>query len=204
MSIKKRNILNDLITICIIILIGSACTSSVENRSVLFIGDSLVAGWDVEYSFSYLNTINRGIYGAKINDINTDILQSLAVKSTVVMLIGTNDITKYKDTVLPADFYSNCISTYKQKIQNLHASKVIVLSVLPRRDTGAAILNRQIIELNRQLSEMTKTLPNCVFLDVYSFLTDKTGLLDTNYSVDGVHINIYGYQLLSAKLSAVL
>ena len=182
----------------------SACNTSPDTKKVLFIGDSLVAGWDIESDFSYLNTINRGIYGAKINDINTDALQSESQKSTVVMLIGTNDISSYQNSALPIDFYSNCISTYKQKIQNLHASNVIVMSVLPRRDTGAAILNRQITELNRQLSEMTKTLPNCIFLDVYSFLTDKAGLLDTNYSVDGVHINIYGYQLLSAKLSAVL
>ena len=182
----------------------SACNTSPDIKNVLFIGDSLVAGWDVEYSFSYLNTTNRGIYGAKINDINTDALQSESLNSTVVMLIGTNDITKYRDTVLPTDFYSNCITSYKQKIQNLHASRVIVISVLPRRDTGATVMNPQIIELNQQLSEMTKILPNCVFLDVYSFLTDKAGLLDTNYSVDGVHINIYGYQLLSAKLSEVL
>jgi len=65
-------------------------------------------------------------------------------------------------------------------------------------------MNLQIIEVNTQLKEMTNDIPNAVFLDVYHYFTDKNGLLDDNYSADGVHLNSFGYDLLSAKLSAVL
>lgn len=193
------------ISILTVIFISiSGCSSKFEDNKYIFIGDSIVAGWDLEYYFPYLDVVNRGKNGAITSDLES-ISWSPEMKQTVVIsLIGTNDIAYFKGSILSTDTLNEIVSSYKQAILKSFATNFIVISILPRNGTNAAIMNQQIMKLNEKLKNMTKEIPNVVFLDIFNYFIGTDGQLDVNFTVDGIHLNIYGYELLSAKLSEIL
>lgn len=182
----------------------SGCDTSYTEKKIIFIGDSLVAGWDIEYYFPFFNLTNKGVDGATISDINVEINPAYSPKSTLIVLVGTNDIARNTDKISNSEFYDNIVSELKNKILNSHTSHTVIISILPRSDFNAKLINIGIIELNSRLSNLVNEIPNAVFLNVYSLFSDRNGLLNINYSADGVHINSFGYALLSSKLSSFL
>ena len=64
-------------------------------------------------------------------------------------------------------------------------------------------INDYIKELNFALSQMVETLNYGVFLDVYDDFAyeDK---MNMNYSLDGLHLNDLGYNILNVRLSKEL
>jgi len=97
----NRCLLNSIFAVLFLFLTG--CSAALEKNIVIFIGDSLVAGWDVEYYFPYLDISNLGVYGAKVNEIKINAFPDDISKSTVVSLIGTNDIGTYNGNELPVN-----------------------------------------------------------------------------------------------------
>ena len=72
-------------------LMGLASSCSDDGVSELcFVGDSLVAGWDVKSSFPTRVVRNDGVSGAHLEDILTWNLDYQG--KDVVMLIGTNNL----------------------------------------------------------------------------------------------------------------
>lgn len=199
---SNRYLLNNFFFILIFILTG--CGSAFNEKKVLFVGDSLIAGWDIESYFPYLNFTNKGVYGEKVNDISVVVSGVDSLNTTLVVLVGTNDISMNKANILNPIFFDNLVSQYKQIIMHSRSNHTVVISVLPRRDAGSELMNKGIMEFNQRLSKMVKEIPGTIFFDVYSKFTDRNGLLDNNYSADGVHINSYGYELLSSELSRFL
>lgn len=190
--------------LAIIFISFSGCSSKFEENKYVFIGDSIVAGWDLEYYFPYLDVANLGKNGAITSDMGF-ISWSPEMKQTIVIsLIGTNDIDAFKESTLSTDTLNEIVSSYKQAILKSYATNFIVISILPRNGANAVFMNQQIITLNEKLKNMTKEISNTIFLDVYNYFIGPDGKLDMDYTVDGIHLNIYGYELLSAKLSAVL
>lgn len=80
----------------------------------------------------------------------------------------------------------------------------VVISILPRnREIDNPHINDYIKELNFALSQMVETLNYGVFLDVYDDFAyeDK---MNMNYSLDGLHLNDLGYNILNVRLSKEL
>lgn len=200
----SNRFLSNSIFYSLLFIITSGCSTTINDKNIVFIGDSIVSGWDVECYFPYLIVNNNGLFGAKIKDICVGNYSNKLNNSDIVILAGTNDIAGYKYKKLPVNFYDSITAIYKNKILSFGASRTIIISVLPRSDTGSEVMNGQIVYLNTKLLQMTKEVPNIIFLDVFSDFTDKNGLLNFNYSADGVHINSFGYELLSSKLSSIL
>ena len=72
-------------------LMGLVSSCSDDGVSELcFVGDSLVAGWDVKASFPTYVVRNDGVSGARVEDILTWNLDYR--DKNVVMLIGTNNL----------------------------------------------------------------------------------------------------------------
>lgn len=182
----------------------SGCSSKSEDNRYIFIGDSIVAGWDIEYYFPYLDVENLGTDGAKVSDLDFNFWSSDLKQTTLISLIGTNDIAALKGFTLSTFTLSEIVSSYRTTILKSNAINFIVISILPRNGTNASLINQQIIKVNEELKNMTKDIPHAIFLDVFNNFTGSDGQLDMNYSVDGVHLNVFGYELLSAKLSAIL
>lgn len=183
-----------------------ALTTSCSDDGVselYFVGDSLVAGWDVKSSFPTYLTHNDGVSGARIEDILTWNLNYR--DKNVVMLIGTNNLGgELLNEETRPQFIADFVAEYRHTIETLAPRRVFVLSILPRNFEGDdEIFNTCIEELNTALAQMVASLGYGIFVDAYdSFLYE--GALNMNYSLDGLHLNNLGYNILNVRLSKEL
>ena len=168
----------------LLILSLGACSEEKEGE-LCFVGDSLVAGWDVKDAFP--------TWIVNYQDKN------------VVMLIGTNNLGgKLFNDATRQEFITDFVDEYKRTIEGLAPRRVFVISILPRnREIDNPHINDYIKELNFALSQMVETLNYGVFLDVYDDFAyeDK---MNMNYSLDGLHLNDLGYNILNVRLSKEL
>lgn len=178
-----------------------ACSGEPEGE-LYFVGDSLVAGWDVRESFPTYIVRNDGVSGARLEDILTWNLDYR--DKDVVMLVGTNNLGEIVNESTREQAIEDFVEEYRLTIETLAPRKVFVISILPRNfDSDAPDLNLCIEEVNFALSQMINELSNGVFVDMHDDFLYKDKL-NMDYSLDGLHLNDLGYNVLSKRLSQVL
>ena len=168
----------------LLILSLGACSEEKEGE-LCFVGDSLVAGWDVKDAFPTWIVRDDGVSGAKLEEIATWNLNYQ--DKNVVMLIGTNNLGgKLFNDATRQEFITDFVDEYKRTIEGL-----------------APHTNDYIKELNFALSQMVETLNYGVFLDVYDDFAHEDKM-NMNYSLDGLHLNDLRYNILNVRLSKEL
>lgn len=178
-----------------------ACSGEPEGE-LYFVGDSLVAGWDVREAFPTYIVRNDGVSGARLEDILTWNLDYR--DKDVVMLVGTNNLGEIVNESTREQAIEDFVEEYRLTIETLAPRKVFVISILPRNfDSDAPDLNLCIEEVNFALSQMINELSNGVFVDMHDDFLYKDKL-NMDYSLDGLHLNDLGYNVLSKRLSQVL
>lgn len=180
-------------TIIIAIFFLSSCSKGNNDFTLFFVGDSMVANWDVEASFPNRETRNWGKDGARVdylNDVNL-------LDNEVIMLIGTND--------LRANMNGEQIQKYAEKYQNavsaVSTGRIILLSVLP---TGNADKNETIKTFNTIIEQWASLEPNIKYLNCYSKFLDENDLLKSDLTREGLHLNDYGYIILTDIVQSTL
>lgn len=185
--------------------------SSTSKGGVVFLGDSITEMYDLDEYYPDMNYINRGIGSNETKDIlerlDTNVID-IAPK-TIVFLAGTNDIGH---GVAEADILANMQEIFVTLAESLPNVKILVQSVYPTRELDnlnsknlvSVRPNAAINQLNQKLQKLCEVLAdkgvNIHYIDTHSVLTDDEGKLDTNYTVDGLHINHMGYEAISNVL----
>lgn len=170
-----------------------ACSDDLDVR-LCFVGDSIVANWDVEQSFPNRITENRGIDGIGISELEQ--MSIVCDGEELVVLIGTNDIRATMSEKEVAMY----VDDYLKTVFDLGGKRVFLLSVLPTSDLDK---NRRIEQFNEQVAAKILGNSKYIFVNCYdTFLQD--GVLRDDLSRDGTHLNDYGYVLLSDKLKEKL
>lgn len=173
-----------------------------KKDPVCFVGDSLVAGWDVRQYFIGRVVSNEGVSGARVEDVLSWNIDGSG--KDIVLLIGTNNLQLGANGEFSPEFYEDFLSKYEQIVENFHANRVFAISILPRSfEKDPVSLNEQIIELNNRLKKMLESKSSVYFVDVYHEFLYKGGM-NPNYSYDGLHLNDLGYSRLSALLLKVI
>lgn len=181
------------------------------NSSVVFLGDSITEMYDLDkyYKDSDTRVLNRGISSettTEVLDRLTMNVMSIAPKA-VVILIGTNDLNAY---VTPDEIVDNIL----KMVQHIHYfnadTKVYVESILPV-NKDAYILSKYIVNrrtnedidyINSLLYDNAKYY-NYTYIDTNSHLKNKDGVLDKEYTVDGLHISRAGYAVMTDEIRKV-
>lgn len=174
------------------VMMVASCSTD-EDVRLVFIGDSLVARWDLEESFPSYVVENKGLSGSGIANI-----ANYAHKydgKNIVVIVGTNDLGKITDETM-AEYAQN----YMQQIVATDADMIYLFSILPRRFEGdSESINQRIEQLNVLIKTESENYGNVVYIDAYSrFMTD--GDMVGQYSYDGLHLSPYGYEILSELL----
>ncbi len=173
--------------------------SSKENR-VVFMGNSITEGWS-KFSpefFSNGQYINRGISGQTTPQMLLRFRQDVInlKPAVVVILAGTNDIAGNTGPSTLQMIMDNIISMVElAKSNNI---KVILSSVLPAFDyPWNPGLNpaEKIPMLNKMIENYAKN-NNIIFLDYFSSMVDNRNGLKAEYTIDGVHPNKAGYEIM--------
>jgi lysophospholipase L1-like esterase len=175
-----------------------ACHSCNEDndRELWFFGDSLIAKWNLDESFPSWRTYNYGISGSGINSLKEK--SGFCKNRQIVILIGTNDLSYIRNDV---DSY---LTNYLQTIRDMGADRIFLISLLPRGDENGKWQNDVIKDFNNRVKVAISDDPLFVYLDLNEKLASTEGRMNDNYSYDGLHLNSYGYEILSAALEKVV
>ena len=179
-----------------------------EKRIVLM-GDSITEFWLKIQSDFFSNKpyyIGRGISGQTTPQMLVRFRQDVInlQPDVVVILAGVNDIAGNTGPTTNEKIVENIISM----IELAHANKikVILCSVLPAanfnwrpNDKAAAT----IIQLN-QLIKSYADKHHITYIDYYAVMADASNGLPKEFSNDGVHPNLKGYQIMEPLLEKAI
>lgn len=181
-----------------------------DSQRVVFLGNSITEFWQVRHS-SYFTAhphyINRGISGQTSYQMLTRFREDvLALKpKAVVISAGTNDIAENTGHFEPEETFGNIVSM--TQLAQLTGIKVILTSVLPTKKFGWRNIDNvveKISDLNKRIKQYA-TKYNLAYVDYYhALVNEKDFSLKSELTVDGVHPNAQGYQVMEEILEHYL
>lgn len=192
-----KDIINKLMLMIAMIALFSSCSSD-NDRELFFIGDSLVARWDLTYWFPTYITHNDGISGSGIAHIQE--CAGRYADKEVVVIVGTNDMHTFSQED-DAEYVKN----YVEAIQALGAKRIYLFSVFPKSKGlcyGPEDDNEKIKRINNKIKYSIQD-KQIVYIDVYNLL-ELNGSINMQYSYDGLHLSHEGYELITKQLKKVL
>ena len=162
-----------------------------------FIGDSIIARWDIDEYFPTWQVYNYGVPGAGIDYIEGN--AGRFVGKQVVVVIGTNDIN-----YMAPDCIEKYTERYMSAIKGLGASRVFLYSLHPRNfSSDRSDVNTDVVAFNDHIRTKVSEVSSIVYLDVYSdFLYECEPNPQLYY--DRLHLNPYGYEILVSALKKAL
>lgn len=180
--------------LCIILTVSLwSCDNNDDDKMLYFIGDSIVARWDLSESFPSRRTENLGKSRAGIDYLES--FKGRFVSKTVVLMIGTNNSNLM--TVEERDAFAD---RYIDAIEALGAERVYLYSILPRDfASDPDDINDDVEAFNSIISTRVKSIPGIVYIDAYDRFFHN-GKLDSQMLNDGLHLSQYGYEILTYLL----
>ena len=165
--------------------------------SLDFIGDSIIARWDIDEYFPTWQVYNYGVSGAGIDYIEGNVGRFIGKQ--VVVVIGTNDIN-----YMAPDRIEKYIERYMSAIEGLGASRVYLYSLHPRNfSSDRSDVNTDVANFNDHIRAKVSEVPSIVYLDVYSDFFYE-GEPNPHLYYDRLHLNHYGYEILVSALNKAL
>ncbi|HEY1804929.1 MAG TPA: GDSL-type esterase/lipase family protein [Terracidiphilus sp.] len=174
-----------------------------EDR-VVFMGDSITAGWKLDESFPGKPYINRGIGGQTTPQMLVRFRQDVIdlKPKVVIILAGINDIAGNTGPMTLEQTEGNLASM--AELASANGIRVVLCSVLPAFDfTWAPGLTPapKVIEVNDWMKKYAAK-KGFVYVDYYSTMKDDRGGLPSTLSHDGVHPLPAGYAIMAPLAEA--
>lgn len=174
-----------------------------ENR-VVFMGDSITEGWNLETSFPGKPYLNRGISGQTTPQMLLRFRQDVVAldPKVVIILGGTNDVAGNTGPMTLKQTEDNLSSM--ADIASASHIRVVLCSVTPSVDfpwNPGLEPAPKIAALNQWIRDYAAQR-GYVYVDYYSALKDAAGGLPPDLSHDGVHPNPAGYAIMAPLAQA--
>ena len=179
---------------------------SVIEPDIIFIGDSIIEYYPLqELLGTSKNIVNRGIRGYQTGLLRESLdahLYGDAVDQ-IVLLIGTNDIGK---DIPMSQALTNLESVIQTISRDYPLSQIKLVSILPVNEgenfkqTVYIRTNEKINAWNQAYQDLASAYMQVEFVPVFENLLDQEGKLKADYTTDGLHLSVAGYQALSNTL----
>ena len=179
---------------------------SVIEPDIIFIGDSIIEYYPLQELLGTSKTIvNRGIRGYQTGLLldNLDAHLYGDAVDQIVLLIGTNDIGK---DVLMTEALNNLESVIQTISRDYPLSQIKLVSILPVNEeenfkqTVYIRTNEKIKAWNQAYQDLASAYMQVEFVPVFENLLDQKGQLKSDFTTDGLHLSVSGYQALSSTL----
>ncbi len=163
---------------------------------VVFLGDSLTAGYDIQHYYSEYTVVNRGIGGETTYGLKERLGVSVIdlQPKVCVMLIGGNNIdTMFED-------YEDLLIAFQE---NMPQTKIVLVSLSPT--SGDYADRNETLAYNNVKIKLLAEKYGYAFVDIYTPLFDlKTGEMKAEYTPDGAHFTQLGYDIVTAKIKPII
>lgn len=175
-----------------------------EDR-VVFMGDSITEGWNLQKSFPGKPYINRGISGQTSSQMLFRFRQDVIdLNPKVVMILaGTNDLAENTGPVTLDQIEGNLASM--AELAKANGIRAVLCSVLPAVHywwhPQVPDPAQKIVELNKWIKAFAAK-NGYIYVDYYSPMVDADGGLLHKYSPDGVHPYPAGYAVMASLAEA--
>ena len=174
-----------------------------ENR-VVFMGDSITAGWHLDQSFPGEPYINRGIGGQTTPQMLLRFRQDVIELQprVVVILGGTNDVAQNTGPMSPEQIEGDIVSM--AELARANGIVPVICSIPP----AAAFWWHHGMEPAPIIAAINEWLKNYatqhhyVYVDYYDAMKDAQGGLPPNLSRDGVHPGPAGHAVMGPLVQA--
>ncbi|MBO5773415.1 MAG: hypothetical protein J6R44_01140 [Clostridia bacterium] len=185
--------------------------ANLSKGQIVFIGDSItdLCPLDDYYSDLPLASYNRGIGG----DTTKGVLNRLKVSaydlapSKIVLLIGINDLLGGgRDVDSTAEDYAKIIDELQENLPN---TEIYCISIIPINMTleqagfNVYECRAKIVSLNEKIVAISQE-KGTTYVNIYDSLLDENGLLNPQYTDDGLHLNANGFVVWSGILKPYL
>jgi len=177
----------------------------VKKGGIVFVGDSITQDYPIHDFYHNLSVYNRGIGGDTSEGLLKRLDESIfdLEPKTVVLLIGTNDLALLKTTDV---IIANNISLIIQKIhEKLPNTLILLQSIYPINSTidPFSVSARHNDDI-RKVNLLLKDVKNVTYIDLDQDLSDEQGNLAKDLTVEGLHINANGYEVITRKIMPYL
>lgn len=191
--------------------------SALPGQTV-FVGDSITEMYPTAEMYadfaaeSGQRIYNRGISGEVSGELLARFESNVAAlrPRNLVMLIGTNDLSKSvaEETIVAQ--VEKALACLRKASPDCN---IILEAVYP---TNSEVVDKKLQLIAGSNSSLGKIRSlNCalkalsertgaVWLDLTEQLADGKGLLKSEYTVDGVHLNVHGYRVVTAAVKPLL
>ena len=179
---------------------------AVIEPDIIFIGDSIVEYFPLQELLGTTKTIvNRGIRGYQTGLLldNLDAHLYGDAVDQIVLLIGTNDIGK---DIPMSQTLTNLESVIQTISRDYPLSQIKLVSILPVNEgedfkqTVYIRTNEKIKACNQAYQDLASAYMQVEFVPVCENLLDQKGQLKSDFTTDGIHLSVSGYQALSSTL----
>jgi lysophospholipase L1-like esterase len=169
------------------------------DRLTVLLGDSLTLWFPRESLPENRQWLNQGISGESTAGLlkRLNLLDDLKPQ-TILVMIGVNDLIK-------GNTDESLITSYQKLLDELKArhpkAEIVIQSILPHGGDRLSVIDREqvlqvsndrITQINHKL-ETLATQKAVKFLNLHSLFVDREGLLRSDLSTDGLHLNPQGY-----------
>jgi lysophospholipase L1-like esterase len=168
----------------------------------LFLGDSIIEGFDLEKNFPDRKFTNHGIPGFSSEEL-LDAIHAGWFKNqpdVVFLCIGTNDLARDYDEAETLDNIRQLVG----KIRDFSPEgvEIYLTSLFPTRHNPPRknlVINRLNLEIHRLALE-----ENIHYLHFNPFFKDENGQLKRDYTNDGLHLNDEAYSIWKELIDELL
>jgi lysophospholipase L1-like esterase len=172
------------------------------TRRLVFVGDSITAGWDPAVFSQYYGTRAPLLLGI-IGDATSGVLQRLPGEwgplrpRLVVLLIGTNNTQWLPGS--PADVALGIAEIVRLIHARSSGTRILILGILPRGATPAEPLRAVNSAVNALIAKCADG-DTVFYADPGPALLDAAGGLSREVSFDTLHLTPLGYAKLAAAI----
>ena len=179
---------------------------SVIEPDIIFIGDSIIEYYPLQELLGTSKAIvNRGIRGYQTGLLLDNLDSHLYGDAVdqIVLLIGTNDIGK---DIPMSQTLTNLESVIQTISRDYPLSQIKLVSILPVNEgedfkqTVYIRTNEKIKAWNQAYQDLASAYMQVEFVPVFENLLDQKGQLKSDFTTDGLHLSVSGYQALSSTL----
>jgi len=175
-----------------------------DSTSVVFFGASITRRWDLKSAFPDVNMINRGVGGQLVPQMLTrfyrDVIE-LQPKAVVIKFCSINIRPRMPLKALEDGM------TMMTELAQAHDIQPIVATIIPAGKPEAHIGDFSVIDTLKKFNEWVREFAkerNLPLIDFAKAIGDEEGFLPRSCSVDPVHVNDKGYEILAKAARPVI